>query len=577
MEVLAYNFTFAIIIFPNKIHSIIKLVIMTIKKYAFFTALLLGAVTGAWAQLGGVHNYMDSNYIPASRMAQQNEWRNNSTSQNFPARPRDQWQLGIYGGYFGIAGDVSPLPGWNAGVSIRKALGYVVSLRGSLSYGQAYGLDYSPEFAFSNLPTTALQKAYSTQGYFINSYKTQVIAPALDALFSLNNIMFHKNKNKFNIYALVGYSPIIYVTNLNLLDSKGAAYNWSGINFSQSRSDVRKQLKNVLDGSYETGAMVKNRDANFGQNKQNVYHIRHGIDFGGGLEYKITKKFSMGLEVKGVFTGSDYLDGKVYQHTNTSTDAPTASSDIPVYTNLSFNFNLGNDKKRTAPLWWLNPLDYLYSETNNPKHTKFPPVVLPDADGDGVTDQFDVEPNTPAGCPVDVHGKSRDTDGDGVPDCRDKELITPTACQPVNADGVGKCPDPQCCKDIMDSMSRMPRQGAGCGIGDLPSVQFKSGSAKLSKDAEAVLTAAAAKIKANPDCKISVVGHGIADKRAQQLSWDHVNAVINFLTEKQNISSARFIFKYGEEGDANTVDLRDAAGDEGAANVPAPHPQYQKK
>jgi OOP family OmpA-OmpF porin len=47
---------------------------------------------------------------------------------------------------------------------------------------------------------------------------------------------------------------------------------------------------------------------------------------------------------------------------------------------------------------------------------KLPKVVLPDGDGDGVTDQFDLEPNTPKGCPVDSHGVSKDTDGDGVPD-----------------------------------------------------------------------------------------------------------------------------------------------------------------
>ena len=70
-----------------------------------------------------------------------------------------------------------------------------------------------------------------------------------------------------------------------------------------------------------------------------------------------------------------------------------------------------------------------------------PKPVLPDADGDGVTDQFDQE-QTPQGCPVDTHGVSRDTDGDGVPDCRDKEMVTPTYCQPVDADGVGKCPCP---------------------------------------------------------------------------------------------------------------------------------------
>ncbi len=146
---------------------------MEIKKYAFITALMLGIASGAWAQLGGVHNYMDSSYIPASRMAQQNEWRNNSPSQNFPARPRDQWQLGAYFGYLAIAGDIPTLPGWNAGLSLRKALGYVVSLRASFSYGQAYGLGYTHETALGNLPTNQLQQAYQAAGgYYVNSYKS---------------------------------------------------------------------------------------------------------------------------------------------------------------------------------------------------------------------------------------------------------------------------------------------------------------------------------------------------------------------------------------------------------------------
>jgi OOP family OmpA-OmpF porin len=78
-------------------------------------------------------------------------------------------------------------------------------------------------------------------------------------------------------------------------------------------------------------------------------------------------------------------------------------------------------KQKGEPLWWLNPNNYVYSELNVPRHMKLPKVVLPDGDGDGVTDQFDLEPNTPKGCPVDSHGVTKDTDGDGVPDCRDKE------------------------------------------------------------------------------------------------------------------------------------------------------------
>jgi len=207
---------------------------------------------------------------------------------------------------------------------------------------------------------------------------------------------------------------------------------------------------------------------------------------------------------------------------------------------------------------------------------KLPKVVLPDGDGDGVTDQFDLEPNTPKGCPVDSHGVTKDTDGDGVPDCRDKEILTPLKCFPVNADGVGTCPEPACCKEIRDMLANMePKKTIECTIGSLPSVQFK-GNAKLSKAAEAVLASAAATIKANPNCNVKVIGYGTSSKAAQQMSWERVNAVIKYLAEKQGISESRLLFQYGQDGDANTVDLQGTL-ESGPNTVPAPHPNLSKK
>ena len=227
-------------------------------------------------------------------------------------------------------------------------------------------------------------------------------------------------------------------------------------------------------------------------------------------------------------------------------------------------------------MYWLNPLDYAYNELNAPKHMKLPKPILDDADGDGVTDQFDLEPNTPQGAPVDSHGVSKDTDGDGVPDFKDKELITPTQCQPVDADGIGKCPEPPCCKELREG-GFGPRAGA-CNIGDLPSISFAGRSVSLTNDAKAVLAGVAEKIRTNPNCKIAVIGYGESSKSAQQLSWDRVNAVINYLVEQEGISADRFIFKYGEGGgDSNTVDLRDGTLEEGPNAVPAPHPNLRKK
>jgi outer membrane protein OmpA-like peptidoglycan-associated protein len=297
------------------------------------------------------------------------------------------------------------------------------------------------------------------------------------------------------------------------------------------------------------------------------------------MQFKLSKRVSLSLEDKMTITKTDLLDGQQWQsnYVTGGTNGIAQTRDFDSYNFLSVGINFSLGGKSVEPLWWLNPLDYAYNELNAPKHMKFPKPVLDDADGDGVTDQFDLEPNTPQGAPVDSHGVSKDTDGDGVPDYKDKELITPTQCQPVDADGVGKCPDPACCGEIKKMMENMQPVNK-CSIGDLPSVSFTGRSVSLNNDAKAVLAGVATKIRNNPNCKVAVVGYGASNKAAQQLSWDRVNAVINYLVEKEGVSADRFVFKYAEEGgDANTVDLRDGTGEEGPNTVPAPHPNLRRK
>ena len=262
--------------------------------------------------------------------------------------------------------------------------------------------------------------------------------------------------------------------------------------------------------------------------------------------------------------------GQRWQEHATGDASLTRDFDSYNYLSLGLNINLG--AKSVEPLWWLNPLDYAYSEIRNPRLMRLPKPVLPDSDGDGVTDQFDQE-QTPAGCPVDSHGVSKDTDGDGVPDCKDKELITPTYCQPVDADGVGKCPCPEGCVGVAP-----PEKTCAEKLGPLPSVSFAKNSNKLSDDAKAVLATVAAKLRNNPGCNVVVVGYCSSNKKEQQLSWDHVNAVINYMVDKEGISADRFIFNYGQEGgDCNTVDLRAAAeGEQGPNRVEPPHPNLRK-
>ncbi|HRQ50258.1 MAG TPA: hypothetical protein PLR74_06980, partial [Agriterribacter sp.] len=77
----------------------------------------------------GSYDWRDSSLIPSRRLGQHNEFLNNQ--YHFPAKPRNQWELGLKVGTFNILGDVAsqfPTPGF--GVHVRKALGYVFSLRG---------------------------------------------------------------------------------------------------------------------------------------------------------------------------------------------------------------------------------------------------------------------------------------------------------------------------------------------------------------------------------------------------------------------------------------------------------------
>lgn len=500
---------------------------------------------GAFAQDTGVYNIYDSSVISAKGRAQQNEFMNNT--YDFPAKPRSQTEIGISGGMFSVSGDVaSKLPTGGFGIHIRKPLGYLFSLRLQYLYGAAKGLDWKPSVGYANNPAWNTNYTAPTPVYY--NYRAHVQDLSLQGIFSLNNIRFHKQKTGMVVYVGAGLGATIYDTRINALNGS-APYDFSSITASgyTSRKDIRKALKSLMDNTYETKADNNNNNAPrlFGQN------LRPSATFLAGLAFKLGKRVNLAIEDRFTLIKDDLLDGQRWQERPVSDPVLTGNFDTYNYLSVGLNFNVGN--KAVEPLWWINPLDYAYSEINNPKHMKIPPPVLPDADGDGVTDQFDREPNTPAGCPVDSHGVSRDTDGDGVPDCKDKELITPTQCQPVDADGVGKCPEPDCCKNLRDSMM----SAHACNITDLPSITFRNRSISISSDAKTMLATVASKLKNSATCNITVTGYPAASKASQALCNKRVNAIKAYLTEKEGISADRITVNCEVGGgEANTVDIK---------------------
>lgn len=557
---------------------------MSSKKYTLllgFIALVFSSVSAQVTPSSG-YDWKDSSLIPAKRAPQHNEFMNNQ--YYYPAKPRNQWEIGVKVGNFFISGDVPTLfPNLGFGAHVRKSFGYLFSLRLEYMYGIGRGLHYQTASNYGKNPawsdrftgqyngnriSSLGQQIPGTDNIYYN-YKAKVQDLGLQGIFSLNNIRFHKAKTNVLFYALAGVGATWYDTKINALNGN-AKYNFPTLSDAfKDKRDTRKTLKDLLDDSYETDA------ENYGNTRAKLFGntVRPSATVGVGVAFKINKRVNIALEDRHTFVSDDLLDGQRWQEQAFGDAVLTRSFDSYNFLSVGLNVNLG--AKAVEPLYWLNPLDFAYSELNAPKRMKMPKPVLDDADGDGITDQFDNEPNTPAGAPVDSHGVSKDTDGDGVPDYKDKQLITPTECQPVDADGVGKCPDPACCSDIMRRLDSLN----SCSIGDLPSLAFKGSSAKISKDAEAVLATVADRMRNNPNCKVVVIGYGEPSKSSQQLSWDRVNAVINYMVDKQGISSDRFVFRYGQtEGDPNTVDLRAAgAGDEGPNTVPAPHPNLRRR
>lgn len=513
---------------------------------------------------GENYDVLDSSYYPKSRLPQYRKYVNHQSV--FPPKPANQWEVGVNVGMFNIWGDVTSKTPFTAkkftdaigfGITVRKSLGYFMSLRLQYLHGTASGFDYRSS-APNNYPYS---NYYGAGSNVYHNYRTTYNEFSLQAVAATNNIRFHKAKNSFSLYALLGGGIGIYNPKLNMLDGNNP-YNFTtvpgypGTTYAD-RKDVNDYLKDMFDDSYETDA---HRDSHAGGGNNNLVPILTG---GVGFQFRLGRVVTLQFEDKVTLPFRDGLDGVYLQNDGSL----TPDKDIINYASLGLNFNIGNKKKTVAPLWWVNPLDHAYSELSDPRHMRLPEPNIPDADGDGVADMFDKCPGTPAGVAVDSHGCPMDTDGDGVPDYKDKQLITPTECQPVDADGVGKCPCPDGCGTA----------GPACGSIGAGSLSFSGSSSRISTAMQAQLANLAAQMSANPTCKVVIIGAGNSSKVQQQRSWDRVNAVIEYMSEKHGIDRNRFIFQYGAAGDDNTVMYRSAnAGEEGPSNVAPPFPNLRR-
>ncbi|WP_110687407.1 OmpA family protein [Salinicola aestuarinus] len=188
-----------------------------------------------------------------------------------------------------------------------------------------------------------------------------------------------------------------------------------------------------------------------------------------------------------------------------------------------------------------------------------------DSDGDGVPDDRDQCPNTPAGVAVDAVGCPLDTDGDGVPDYMDQCPGTPAGVE-VNAQG---CPLDSDGDGVPDYQDQCPNTPAGAEVNSLGceedlvlrDVNFEFDSAQLTSSAESILDSVSSKLMSNDQLRIRLEGHTDSIGSAsynKDLSQRRADSVKAYLVNKGFNGDNITTIGYGEEQPIATNDT--AAG-----------------
>lgn len=262
------------------------------------------------------------------------------------------------------------------------------------------------------------------------------------------------------------------------------------------------------------------------------------FDSGLGYLYPLTEKFILRAEAR------YHLDS----HTRDKAGVQTPPRNNSEFYEGVFNLGL------------LIPLGEVQKAAPAPAEEAPPAEVVPteslDSDNDGVPDDKDKCPGTPAGTVVNESGCPVDSDGDGVPDAQDECPNTPAGAK-VLANGCALKDD-----------CRTPRAGEqvdenGCAVDKafiLKGVNFEFDSDRLTEEAKSILDQVAETLKAYQDISVEIAGHTDAigtDAYNLGLSERRAISVKNYLTTRGIEAQRMTPNGYGESQPIDTNDTEE--------------------
>lgn len=531
-------------------------------------------------------------FVPKRRQDQQDKFLDRK--YNYPAKPRDKWEIGIDAGLLMVSGDVKTgFTDWKAGDKfhtklgfgghIRRSFGYVFSLRGNFMMGSTWGRNWQAAqgWSYSSIDPTyhpngalggsSLYDEYNEDGPTPNyldpvtntgrqvfyNYKTNIRELSISGVFNIHNIRFHKRETKIGLYGLAGIGGVAYRTFMDQLDAEGNTYadRYEALVASDiytgnydMRKDVLDQLDSFVDGEFESQAERHFDDYSPFDN----YSYKPTAHAGVGLAFKLGRVVNLALESRVTYTNDDLLDGQRWQEWG----ALTRDYDTYVFTGLGLNFNLGS-KNSVEPLWWMNPLDYTYEElAEAPCCENLDLPDLTDDDKDGVPNAWDEEPDSRENCPVDTRGRMLDSDRDGVLDCDDREPHTRyDAIDLVDQYGVApkvkiKCDDIEGFCDCVKKCSPPVAKADPCANPLLPSILFDLNKYSIKPAFDAQLAEVARFLRDCPNTTLCVIGH--TDVRHSNpyndvLSYKRAKEVVEKLVKDYGIARSRLVIQYRGE------------------------------
>lgn len=400
------------------------------------------------------------------------------------------WEIGIHGGHLFTAGNINFIPGYAAGLHVRRSLDYVFSLRLDLNYGQPKGEDDGNTRSF--------------EGTWMSG--------SIQAIAALNNLKWNLGERKTNLYAIGGIG----------LNSFEAEVIENDLTNPKIESDVATHV--------DLGAGI-------------AFKISDKVNI--GIEHKATMVLGSRADLlDGINTLSIPDERSAFRDILNYTAArinfnligKSAKSE-PLYWLNPMDAVLADVQRLKDTRVTLTDsdldgvIDMMDEEENTPEGAQVNSKgVTLDSDGDGIANHEDKEPYSPSGHDVNAEGVAQ------VPDIMAKAeaLID------------------QKLKDFQPKTEAPSTPQASAAAWFLPSIHFLPNATKVSFEDFGTLANIAGVMTSNPNLKFVITGHtddsGSADYN-NALSYNRALSVINHLVENNKVDRNQLILNWKGEAE----------------------------